>query len=297
MRNLIAGNNNGGININTAAATGNVVAGNLVGTNASGTAALANGNNGINIHAGASRNTVGGSIAAARNIISGNLGSGIRIQDAATTGNIVRGNYVGTNLGGTSAIPNGFNGVEFGFATAGNTVGGPQPADGNLISGNTGIGLAFFTAGAGGNEALSNLIGTDATGTQPLGNGSHGVYMQSNGNRVGSLTTGIGNVIAFNNAYGVRVETGTGNAIVNNSIFSNGLMGIDLVPGGLTPNDPGDSIPAPTRSSTSPYRAPRERGANVLVQVALSPTPVGQFLVHYYTNTASTQRAMVRVRR
>ena len=286
-RNLISGNNNGGININTATATGNLVAGNLIGTNASGMAALANGNNGINIHAGATRNTVGGSIAGARNIISGNQGSGIRIQDAATTGNVVRGNYVGTNLGGTGAIPNGFNGVEFGFGTAGNTAGGPQPSDGNLISGNTAIGLAFFTIGAGGNEALSNLIGTDVTGTQPLGNGSHGVYMQSNNNRVGSLTVAIGNVIAFNGAYGVRVETGTGNAIVNNSIFSNGLMGIDLVPGGPTPNDPGDVDTGSNTLINFPVlSSARTVGANVLVQVALSPTPVGQFQVHYYTNTA-----------
>ena len=162
-RNLIAGNNNGGININTGAATGNLVAGNFIGTNASGTAALPNGNNGINIYAGATRNTVGGSTAAARNIISGNLGSGIRLQDAATTGNDVRGNYVGTNLSGTSAIPNGFNGVEFGFATAGNTVGGPQPVDGNLLSGNSGAASASSPLGAGGNTALFNLIGTDAT--------------------------------------------------------------------------------------------------------------------------------------
>ena len=107
-----------------------------------------------------------------------------------------------------------------------------QPSDGNLISGNTVVGLGLLHASApAATTALSNLIGTDVTGTQPLGNGSHGVYMQSNDNRVGSLTTGIGNVIAFNGAYGVRVDTGTGNAIVNNSIFSNGLMGIDLVPG------------------------------------------------------------------
>ena len=286
-RNLISGNNNGGINISGATATGNQILGNFIGTNVGGSAALANGNNGINISNVATNNIVGGSSAAARNIISGNLGSGVRIQNVGTTGNTVRGNYVGTNAAGTAAIPNGVNGVEFGFGTAGNTAGGPQPSDGNLISGNTAIGLAFFTLGAGGNEALSNLIGTDVTGTQPLGNGSHGVYMQSNDNRVGSLTTGIGNVIAHNGAYGVRVDTGTGNAIVNNSIFSNGLMGIDLVPGGTTPNDPGDTDTGSNTLINWPVlSSARTVGANVLVQVALSPTPVGQFQVHYYANTA-----------
>ena len=205
--NLISGNTSGGVNMNGAGANGNQVLGNLIGTNAAGTAAVANGNNGINIFGGASNNTVGGSSIAARNVVSGNLGSGIRIQDAAGTGNVVRGNYVGTDAAGTARVANGNNGIEFGFATVGNTVGGPQAADGNLISGNTNVGLAFFTVGTGGNQALSNLIGTDATGTQPLGNGSHGVFMQSNNNRVGSLTTTIGNVIAFNGAYGVRVDT------------------------------------------------------------------------------------------
>ena len=233
-RNVISGNN-GGVNINGTTAIANQVLGNFIGTNASGNAAVPNGNNGINISSGATNTTVGGSSAAARNIISGNVQSGVRIQNVGTTGNNVRGNYVGTNAAGTATVPNGLNGVEFGFAATGNMVGGTQPADGNVISGNGAVGLAFFTAGTGGNQALFNLIGTDATGTQPLGNGSHGVFMQSNNNRLGSLTSTIGNVIAFNGAYGVRVDTGTGNAIVNNSIFSNGLLGIDLVPGGADP--------------------------------------------------------------
>ena len=288
--NLISGNTSGGVNINGAGANSNQVLGNLIGTNAAGTAAVANGNNGINIFGGASNNTVGGSSIAARNVVSGNLGSGIRIQDAAGTGNVVRGNYVGTDAAGTARVGNGNNGIEFGFATVGNTVGGPQPADGNLISGNTNVGLAFFTVGTGGNQALSNLIGTDATGTLPLGNGSHGVLMQSNNNRVGSLTTTTGNVIAFNGGYGVRVDTGTGNAVVNNSIFSNGLLGIDLVPGGVTPNDAGDTDTGSNTLINWPVlSSARTVGANVLVPVALSPTPVGQFLVHFYANAACDQ--------
>ena len=166
-------------------------------------------------------------------------------------------------------------------------VGGTQPADGNLISGNGAVGLAFFTAGTGGNQALFNLIGTDVSGTQPLGNGSHGVFMQSNDNRLGSLTSTIGNVIAFNGGYGVRVDTGTGNAIVNNSIFSNGLLGIDLLPGGLTPNDAGDTdTGANTLINWPVLSSARTAGTNVLVQVALSPTPLGQYQVHFYANAA-----------
>ena len=64
--------------------------------------------------------------------------------------------------------------------------------------------------------------------------------MTSN-NRIGSLTTSIGNTIAFNGENGVLVSSGTGNAIVNNRIFSNGLLGIDLFPTGVTPNDATDA--------------------------------------------------------
>ncbi len=134
-RNVISGNN-GGVNINGTTAVGNQVLGNFIGTNASGNAAVPNSNNGINISNGATNTTVGGSSAAARNIISGNVQSGVRIQNVGTTGNNVRGNYVGTNAAGTGTVPNGLNGVEFGFAATGNMVGGTQPADGNLISGN-----------------------------------------------------------------------------------------------------------------------------------------------------------------
>ena len=77
-----------------------------------------------------------------------------------------------------------------------------------------------------------NDIGTDATGTHPLGNTGNGVNIQSNSNTIGGTTPGAGNTIGFNTADGVLVDTGTGNAIEQNSIFSNGGLGIDLINGG-----------------------------------------------------------------
>ena len=280
-RNLISGNSSGGININGTVATGNQILGNFI--NVSGTAAIANGSNGINISNGAANNTVGGSSAATRNVVSGNLGSGIRIQNAGTTGNVVRGNYVGTNAAGTAAVANGAYGVQFGLAASGNTVGGLQPAEGNIDSGNGLSGLGFLTPGASGNPAIFNLIGTDVTGTAPLGNVTNGVYIQTSNNSIGSVSTGIGNTIAFNGFVGVRVDSGTGNAIVNNSIRSNGSLGIDLAPHGVTPNDAGDADIGPNNLQNFPLlTSARTVGTDVRVQVSLTPPPSGPFLVHFY---------------
>ena len=76
-----------------------------------------------------------------------------------------------------------------------------------------------------------NLIGTDITGKAPLGDEVNGVIVSNNAssNTIGGTAAGAGNTIAFNILAGVSVESGTGNSILTNSIFSNGKLGIDLV--------------------------------------------------------------------
>ena len=87
--------------------TGNVVEGNDIGTNLNGTTALANATYGVLINGGASGNLIGGSTAAARNIISGNTTYGIAITSSGTNANLVEGDFIGTNASGTGAIDNG----------------------------------------------------------------------------------------------------------------------------------------------------------------------------------------------
>ena len=99
--NVIGGNNQNGVSLSNA--TGAIIQGNLIGTNALGTGAVANTQNGISISTGASH-VIGGSTAASRNIISGNQINGIFINNS--TNNFVQGNYIGTNLAGAAAIPN-----------------------------------------------------------------------------------------------------------------------------------------------------------------------------------------------
>src|SRR5207244_3519792 len=99
-----SGNLANGILLEGAGTSGTMIQANEIGTNAAGTAALANGNDGILIQSGANNNTIGGTAFGAGNVISGNLGNGITITDSGTTGNVVEGNYIGTNAAGTGAL-------------------------------------------------------------------------------------------------------------------------------------------------------------------------------------------------
>src|SRR4029077_6884317 len=98
--------------------------------------------------------------------------------DVCTNGNVIKGNFIGTNPAGTAALPNGSGGngaIIFGFCgtPANCTVGGTTPDARNLISGN--IGTAVNLGAGTGNTVQGNLIGTDVTGTVALGNNGVGV--------------------------------------------------------------------------------------------------------------------------
>ena len=128
-----------GILITTAG--GNTIAGNYLGTDATGTADFGNGNDGIRILS-VPNNTIGGLNAGDRNVISGNNNNGLLIDGVASTANIIQGNYVGLNAAGTAPIGNTDDGVDL-SDTPGNTVGGTDPAARNVISGQGDIGLLF----------------------------------------------------------------------------------------------------------------------------------------------------------
>ena len=236
--NLISGNGSHGVHIQDVGTTGNTVAGNYIGTNATGDAAIGNGLQGVLINQGATGNTVGGTTPGARNVISGNLSTGVYIQNVGTSGNLVQGNYIGTNATGDAAIGNVSGGVRISDFATGNTIGGSAAGAGNLISGNS-WGVQIFT-NAFGNFVQGNLIGTDWTGTAALANTGTGVTIQSgaNGNMIGGTLAGEGNVIAYNTSSGVQItaDSGAGNSILGNSIHANGGLGIEIMPWGVDAN-------------------------------------------------------------
>jgi hypothetical protein len=115
---------------------GNVIEGNFIGVDPAGL--TAKGNHGSGVSADSDSNLIGGASPAARNVFSGNnawgLGAGIA---GSGTGNVVQGNFVGTNAAGTSSIPNDV-GIQAGVNAV---IGGSAVGAGNVISGNTGLGV------------------------------------------------------------------------------------------------------------------------------------------------------------
>jgi hypothetical protein len=249
--NLISGNRGTGILISNdsgpSRTVGNTIQGNLIGTDPAGTAAVGNGN-GIVINGG-QNNTIGGTTAAARNIISGNIVHGIVIRDSA---NGVQGNFIGTDITGTAKVGNGGDGVVvsglFGFIANGVTIGGTTAAARNIISGS---GLNGVELGDASTTLIQgNFIGTDVNGTGNLGNTGIGISLNSVNNTIGGVTAGAGNVIAFNgtapgrqDSQGVFVSGfSSGISILGNSIFSNAALGINLGGGSdVIANDPCDA--------------------------------------------------------
>ena len=112
-----------------------MVDGDFIGVTASGSAALGNGASGVAIYAGASKNTIGGTVSGSRDVISGNNGDGVYISDGATTGTVVEGDYIGTDSTGSKALPN-FIGVVIQNGASDNTIGGTTASARDVISGN-----------------------------------------------------------------------------------------------------------------------------------------------------------------
>ncbi len=134
--NVISGNRSNGIAFYSSC----LIEGNYIGTNAAGTAAVANAGDGI--YVGQSGATIGGTTAGAGNVISGNTADGVYIFSDSC---LVEGNEVGTNAAGTAAVPN-FYGV-YVYDDAGATIGGTATGAGNTISDNTNAGI-YVAAGA-----------------------------------------------------------------------------------------------------------------------------------------------------
>jgi titin len=209
-RNLISGNFVG-ILIVGLGASGNRVEGNLIGTNVNGTAALPNGA-GVDIFS-TSGNTLGGTMAGARNLISGNGFNGVSIFDNREE-ELVQGNYIGTDLTGTAKIPNGRNGVQIESATQA-TIGGTAAGAGNLVSGNNEDGV-IIEDGSISTTVQGNFIGTDATGQLALGNGTGGVgIVGSWQNTIGGTDFGAGNLISGNGGSGLVIQDGNVAAMTN----------------------------------------------------------------------------------
>ena len=243
--NVLSSNQNVGIQIDGSA---NVVQGNYLGTDPTGTEARPNGMEGIWIAANATDNLIGGSNPGERNVISGNELFGLNIGGTGATGNVIKGNLIGVDAGGEKALQNLY-GLALTAGAQRNTIGGTSPDDANVISGNQSGGILIRGPDTNDNLIFGNYIGTDASGQKPLRNGT-GIWLLDGaaGNRIGGTEPGEGNVIAQSGIVGVLVEgiATIHNTIRGNSIYSNANEGIFLEEEG------NDNLPAPILASVSP---------------------------------------------
>jgi uncharacterized delta-60 repeat protein len=221
QRNIISGNTGFGINVDGANVTGTNILGNYIGLSATGTAAIANSWDGIGLF-NTNGNFVGNGTAAGRNVISGNTGRGITLNNADN--NLIRGNYIGTDITGTVDLGNNDIGVLFDDGSSGNTLGGTSAGDPNLISGNNQNGVIISGLGATNNSLLGNYIGTNISGTAALGNSFNGIglYSQANNNIIGGSAAGASNLLSGNVQNGI-VMSGVG---TNSNTVQGNLIGV-----------------------------------------------------------------------
>jgi hypothetical protein len=266
------------------------VMGNWIGLDATGTGALMNHGDGIQVWA--DNAILGGSTPAERNVISGNGGDGVRIE-FTSTGSTVKGNWIGPDANGTGFIGNGSlitpsAGLE---ANGDNLIlGGTTPEEGNVISGNNGDGVRLSGFA---NQLLGNRIGVDATGA-PMANGGAGVVVTpdfgGSNCEIGGTADGAGNTIANNTGNGVELDplAGEGVQILGNVFADNGGLGIDLGADGLDLNDPLDVDGGPNSHQNFPVLSLALTSSQDLhVQGTLSSEVSTPYLIQLFASATS----------
>jgi hypothetical protein len=234
----VASGNGGGIGV--AGPKGDVIDGNLVGTNAAGTAALAN-NAGVDVDYTSGPNTLGPG-----NVISGNSGTGVSISSAS--GTLIQRNHIGTDATGKIPLANGYHGISVDNQSSRNVI------SGNTIKANVYDGVSVANLyHASGNRIEANDI-EDNGGNGVSFDQNWATSTQDSGATVGGATAAAGNVIAHNGQSGVVI--GIPNypsirvAVLHNSMFANAGLGIDLAPQGTvncatTGQGPNDYVACP----------------------------------------------------
>lgn len=269
--NAIGGNGAEGIFIG-GAATGVTILGNEILPLTIAGSTTGNAGNGIGIN-GATNITIGDGTSLGRNVIAGNGGLAIGLA-STNTGITINGNYIGVDASGNLALANGQNrdalsrdAIEFGQGSTNNTV----VIANNVIGGYTAALIEFYNSTTTDVTVQGNSLGVGADGSTPIVSGNSEALISSGGGTISSSLliggngAGLGNTLAFSSQSAIRLDaTGSGiqvigntirdnirngievlgttnAAILANSIYDNGLLGIDLGNDGVTENDAGDA--------------------------------------------------------
>jgi subtilisin family serine protease len=202
-------------------------------------------------------------------------------------GNIIEGNFIGTDVTGTQDLGNRYSGIS--VESPNNTIGGKTVKARNIISGNDNVGIYITDSNANNNLIQGNYIGSDVTGTKDLGNTNNGVaILNASNNTVGGTSIEAGNLIFGNGKNGVFVngDSSTGNAILSNYISGNDLLGIGLGDNGLNVNDLSDSDNGPNNLQNFPeLTAAISSGGNTTIKGKINSTPNSTLRVEFFSNT------------
>jgi hypothetical protein len=229
-----------------------LIAGNYIGLGLDGVTALGNGGNGLQLNSSYG-NTIGGSSAQDRNIISANGNNGISLSNSSD--NQVENNFIGTDVTGTLHRGNAGNGILVTAGSNGNSIGGSA---GNAISGNKANGV-LMNGGSTLNNVSGNIIGLSATGNAALGNLLNGVLVQNaNNNLIGQSVPVTG--VTYNNTdsvgmqpvsawQGIRGSDTSGQYLITGTSDTDGLLFEGTIAGVGTSY----SVNFPNAASTSVY--------------------------------------------
>jgi hypothetical protein len=203
---LVSGNQQDGIDVVGANATGDLITNALIGVDLTGLVALGNGGTGAVVAGGATGATFKDTV------LSGNTGSGLGLNDA---GNLVIGCKTGVAKDGFTPAPN-TNGVYLSGSASSNTIGSSAAAGRNIISANKRNGILLTGANVTQNTVIGNYIGLDQNGNV-VGNSWNGVNFLNGAhdNTIGGTTASSVNVISGNGQNGVQIDDTTGGATKN----------------------------------------------------------------------------------
>jgi uncharacterized protein (TIGR03437 family) len=231
-QNVISGNRGGGVAITARGCEFNIVAGNLVGPEATGLRVIGNAS-GIYVALGARFNLVGGTRSGEGNVISGNQDWNVWFGAYDDESNFLIGNYVGTDVTGKRAIADSERAAVRGVVLFGKPWG--TMIEGNLVGGNPGPGIMLEGAGVQNVYIGANNIGVDASGREPVSNLADGIHIWYSQRNVIQ-----NNLVAYNLRDGIRIENGAYNTLRANRVFLNSGRGISVlfVPADLVPPVP-----------------------------------------------------------
>jgi hypothetical protein len=234
-------------------------------------------------------NTIGGTTPALRNVISGNTENGILVaKTAGTSGNVILGNYIGTDQSGMLDRGNSLSGIVIAEGVTYTTIGGTLSGARNVISGNGASGIRVFGTHT---TIRGNFIGTRADGIGPLGNSEGGIilYWTAASTIIGGNGGAAKNKIAYNIGSGIMVTSSATSRTTmrRNSLFSNTSLGIDLDGNGVTLNDALDGDSGPNGFQNFPVISKAFSSTDKII-ARLYSKPNNTYIIEFFSSPAGT---------